>query len=512
MTANLVTFDFFEQAMLMMGWLVSNAVTDVFHQTGLALFPFLALIIKEWFEAKHEGEEAGNKGVLSLNRVEMGLYIKLIVYFFTVVPLFTVSFSPINIDHSYSSECGTDVVSTPEGAWDNTTVNMIGGSSVKIPAWWGIIHAISHGVTNMAIGQIPCTPDLQAITTELDLNPLQDPMLKNEVNQFQRQCFGQAMAKAYYETPSMSEALAEDVGWIGSEYLRNTSGYYDSIKSSMPIEGFTYDATRDSGMANTGPGLPGYPTCKEWWEDSSSGLRNRLYNTVSPSVIDRLTTVFSDDSAEDAVIRRIVTTSANAANGNQHSATDYSSSKGANAGVFDPLLDVVSYGAGAAGSALISIPFMAGMDMVKQALPMIQKISLLAIVIVLPFVSLLSSYSVTVVGTATIGIFSIIFLTFWWQLARWLTTNLVSLVYSSEAAQLSWLAGAGNAYDTMVLKFVEGAAFLFLPMLWVGTLTWAGFKGGSAITNSLSSGSSAAKSAGEKGGQAANKAVSKGAA
>jgi len=149
---------------------------------------------------------------------------------------------------------------------------------------------------------------------------------------------------------------------------------------------------------------------------------------------------------------------------------------------------------------------MAGMDMAKQALPMVQFIMLMAIIIALPFVSLLSSYSVTVVGTATIGLFSIWFLTFWWGLARWLSANLVDLLYNSEATKLSFLAGAENAYDIMVLQFVEGAAFFFLPAVWLAALTWAGFKGGSAISQAANQGSNDAKGAGNKGGDTITKA------
>ena len=502
MIAQLVTFDFFEQAMLMMGWLVSNSVTDIFQQSGLALVPFVVLVIKEWHEAKDGGDEAGNKGVLSVNRVEMGLYIKLVVYVFTVLPMFTVSFSPININHQHATNCGVSTVVAPSGQWDATTLNMIGGATVNIPAWWGLVHSLSHGLTNVAVGSIPCTPDIQAIATEVDLSTIEDPILQQELDQFQRQCFGVARSRLHQPGGSVSSALSQDTDWLGSSYFRSTSGYYDSIQSDQPVSGFAYSASRDAGLLHTGAGLPGYPTCKEWWENSTVGLKKRLYDEVNPSVWTRVSAVFTSSTAEDAVIRRLVSPRSGAANGNSHSVGGYRNSTETTLGALQSTLAIAG---GAVGSALIAIPFMAGMDMAKQALPMVQFIMLMAIIIALPFVSLLSSYSVTVVGAATIGLFSIWFLTFWWELARWLSANLVDLLYASEATKLSWLAGGENAYDIMVLQFVEAAAFFFLPAVWVMALTWAGFKGGSAIASTANQGSGDAKSAGNKGGEAVTK-------
>ncbi|MHB0774588.1 hypothetical protein [Halomonas sp. WWR20] len=46
----------------------------------------------------------------------------------------------------------------------------------------------------------------------------------------------------------------------------------------------------------------------------------------------------------------------------------------------------------------------AGMDMFKRALPMVQYILIMAVVICLPFVMTVSGYSIKVAGTATFGL------------------------------------------------------------------------------------------------------------
>ncbi len=159
--------------------------------------------------------------------------------------------------------------------------------------------------------------------------------------------------------------------------------------------------------------------------------------------------------------------------------------------------------AGMAGNMLATIPFEAGLDSLKQSLPMIQGILIMAIIICLPFVMVASGYSVKVVGMAMFALFGLYFLTFWWELARWLDSNLVNLMYNSAAAKLNWLAGVENANDKMVLQFVNGMMFLVLPGVWMAALGWAGASAGTAISNGMNKAGSETKEAGS---QAAEKA------
>ncbi|EPC00363.1 hypothetical protein L861_13900 [Litchfieldella anticariensis FP35 = DSM 16096] len=166
----------------------------------------------------------------------------------------------------------------------------------------------------------------------------------------------------------------------------------------------------------------------------------------------------------------------------------------------------VTSAAGAVGGALAMFPFAAGMDMLKQALPMVQSILVMAAIVCLPFVMVISSYSFKAAGVATFGLFTIWFLTFWWEVARWLNSNLVDLLYSSDAAKMSFLAAVNNTYDKMVPQFVEGMTFLILPTIWIAMLGWTGMKIGAEIGRSIGEGGGKkAQGAGEKGGDQTQK-------
>lgn len=96
MSAELNVSDYLEMVMLMIGWVVNNALWSSLMQTGLALVPFVALIASEWFKVRQEGEDEGNKGVLLIARIETRLYAMVICYVFTCVPMMSLSFNPVN--------------------------------------------------------------------------------------------------------------------------------------------------------------------------------------------------------------------------------------------------------------------------------------------------------------------------------------------------------------------------------------------------------------------------------
>lgn len=496
MTANLTTFDLMSQALLTLGWIINHGIFQLFAQTGLLFVPFIALIVKEWYKARNEGDEAGTKGVLTVNRIETALYSMLLVYVFTVHPVFQIGFNPVNLDENRASECGV-VTLASSGAWDDHTLSGIDGASARMPIWWAFVHMMSQGVTNAAIAIIPCKPDFHAVRSTLDLNSITDPILQRDIGAFHQRCYGGARSLLFERQGNLDTSRSIDVDWLGSRYFLTTPGYYDSLYAPRPIEGFPYNEARDATRQNTGPGLPGYPTCAEWWSADSAGLRARMLDQVKPEALDYGRSLFSSHDFEDFAIRRMISNRTGNAHGNVNYATvGYRNLDG---GLLDSLGQTATNTAAALGMGLGVLPAAAGMDMVKQALPMVQSILIMCIIICLPFVLLLSGYSMKVAGVATFGLFAIWFLKFWWELARWLNSHMVDLIYRSEAAKLSFLAGVNNMYDRGVMMFVEWSMFLIFPMLWVGVLSWAGLTVGSSVQNSFKNSTGSAQNAGTKG-------------
>ncbi|WP_111748804.1 conjugal transfer protein TraG N-terminal domain-containing protein [Salinisphaera orenii] len=498
---DLPVFDFFENVVLELGWIVSNQIWAMLQSTMIAALPFLALLIREWYNARREGEDEGNKGLLALNRIEAALYAMLIVYLFAVVPLATVQFAPVNVDQQHYEQCGTRVAT---GGTTGAGGAALGEHTAHMPIWWAMVHAVSHGAANVAVAALPCQTDYTYMRTELRASSIDNPELRQEVARFQQWCYGRAHTKFLNNTDNITSQQASSTDWIGSDYLLQTAGYYDSFQAHRPVSNFPYKAERDDGNG-TPPSDGGYPSCKRWWQADDVGLRSRLHDQIDPDLWQNFEGAFDfTASDEDYAIRALVT------NGGAIGDASNDPSGYDGAGGMGPLSKTGDAAMGFAGVALAQMPAGAMKDVTIRAMPMVQYLTLMAIVIAMPFVIVFSGYSFRAVGLMSATYFGIVTITFWISLARWLENHLIEILYNSDAAQLGFMAGLSSAYDTGILGLVQVAMLVIFPSFWLSMLGWAGWTVGGGINDAVKGGSGEAKGAGKQGGQVANSAVSKG--
>lgn len=148
--------------------------------------------------------------------------------------------------------------------------------------------------------------------------------------------------------------------------------------------------------------------------------------------------------------------------------------------------------ASSAGNILGSIAAFPAFYSVRQALLQ------MAMVICIPLITLCSACDVKVVMTLPFVQFALFFLTFWWELARWLDSWLLDVLYNSDT-QSSWnLAGIQNTQDDVIINLVMGSMFLVLPTFWLGAMTWAGVRIGVAVNGALAGGAKVAQDSGGK--------------
>jgi len=74
-----------------------------------------------------------------------------------------------------------------------------------------------------------------------------DPVLLQEVQEFADQCYSRAYFRLKNSNGQLSDATINSVGWIGSSYFLNTSGYYDYYTAMTPRSQWSYNSSRDSG-------------------------------------------------------------------------------------------------------------------------------------------------------------------------------------------------------------------------------------------------------------------------
>lgn len=141
-------------------------------------------------------------------------------------------------------------------------------------------------------------------------------------------------------------------------------------------------------------------------------------------------------------------------------------------------------------------------DAMRQALPMVQALLLMAMYVLIPLVLVFGTYEYKTVVTLTFVTFGMHFLTFWWELARWLDSWLLEIMYGSDSHSRWNVAGFQNSADDLIMNFVMGTMFLVLPAVWMGALSWAGVRIGGIVDTNLNKG---VQPAGQHGGKVGDK-------
>jgi hypothetical protein len=160
------------------------------------------------------------------------------------------------------------------------------------------------------------------------------------------------------------------------------------------------------------------------------------------------------------------------------------------------------------GTALGSLAAYPAFDAMRQALPMVQAVLLMAVYIMVPLIMAFAAYEYKAVITVTFVMFALNFLTFWWELARWLDSWLLTALYSSDSHSRWNVAGFQNSTDDLIMNLVMGSMFIVLPALWLGALSWAGVSVGHAVGAAVKSGTDTAHNTGGQLGKTAGDAIS----
>jgi len=143
----------------------------------------------------------------------------------------------------------------------------------------------------------------------------------------------------------------------------------------------------------------------------------------------------------------------------------------------------VKGGLAAGGVVTASGLFAVTMTAVLQALPMVQALLLLSIYALLPMIVVLSRYSIAMMVTGAMAIFTVKFWTVLWYLAMWVDQNLIGAMYPDASTFLLIFANPGE-HDAkrMLLNMITTSLYLGLPLLWSGMMAWVGIHVGRAIS------------------------------
>ena len=305
------------------------------------------------------------------------------------------------------------------------------------------------------------------------LATIADPRLRQEVSDFFSQCYIPARSKYQAERPATAAVNAllstygpDDPDWMGSHVYRDTPGYYDTLRPTMQIAGWTYNAARDTEYDAAAPPSWGKPYCKPWWEDGAIGLREKLINEADATaaglsgLVVAIAPALASEKQNDAVARTVLTNAPP-----NWSNNDLVANNSGTTGWLSTAENWVKGGLAAGGVVTASAMFSVTMTAILQALPMVQAVLLLGIYSLLPMVVVLSRYSISMMVIGAMAIFTVKFWSVLWYLALWVDQNLIMSMYPDVNIFLQIFANPGE-HDSkrMLLNMITTSLYLGLPV------------------------------------------------
>ncbi len=495
------------------GWAFYGVLWDVLVGTGIVYLPFLGILIDNWREPA-QGGEFGTVTALSLRRMEIELFMALLVVVLAGQPSAMTALDAGTLQYTppptlTEPDPASATINAPQSTYGATGFT---GSpeTVNLPIWWYAVIAASSGINHAVIEGLPTAADLRTFEQQARLATIADPQLRAEVSQFFSDCF--IPARSRYQAGELRSNAIDDIleeygtddpDWLGSHVYQDIGGYYDRYRASSPITGWAFDASRDTEYDVTNPPGWGRPYCNEWWADEDIGLRQKLVDEADATsgglsgLIVAIAPNLASERQYDAVAKAVL---ANAPA--SWSSNDLAGYNTGTSGVVSYAEQAVKGGLATGGIAIASALFSVTMMAILHGLPMVQAVLLLGIYALLPLLVVLSRYSLSMLVTGALAVFTVKFWSVLWYLALWVDQNLILSMYPDVSIFLQIFANPGE-HDAkrLLLNMITTSLYLGLPLLWSAMMGWAGIHVGRSLATAASPLTRPAENAGRQGGQ-----------
>ena len=507
------------------GWAFANILGEILTKTGIAAIPFALIIFNAWRDAKERGDGKNIMSVLESTTTKLCTAAFVMAMCFATTPLTSLSRVTLNYSppptfddpdpKTVDKDTPGAVLTIPFGDEAIKSFGKAGDISYA-PAWWFTIMAISNGVNNaFRAGLSNADNDFRRLEDIARTATIEDPKLLKSIQDFYSQCYVPARSKFLSTDNSLlspkgqaiissdnSDYGPTDTDWIGSQLYRTEPGYYAEMRSYNPVPGWAIDFSRDVEYIQTPApvGDPHYgyvnpdwgrPTCKEWWEDETKGIRAAMAahsSTWRVLAQKTISMASSPDKAKDAVAKlaqtqaRPMYVSPDTILGAQHDAGTVAARA---------LGGVVS----TAQTGVMAIVTNITAGALHNNLMMAQALILMGLYMFLPLVTVLSGYDLRVFFLGALAIFTVKFWAVMWYVANWVDGRLMKAMYEGNfnVDQLVQMLQNGN--KRMLLNIMLLTMYIGLPLIWTTMMGFIGAKTLDPIQNLGDASSTASKTA-----------------
>ncbi len=147
----MVVNDYLTLFLTLQSWIISNKMFYLLSSANLLVLPLVFIIFTTMTEAMQEGEDEGNKGLLSLNRSAVGLTLAVCAYLFAMIPNQRLNLATLAYNDVRSNQCGVAITKPGDNtqtSWDSAfyviggklPLYPFGGNSCTISRWVSRMH------------------------------------------------------------------------------------------------------------------------------------------------------------------------------------------------------------------------------------------------------------------------------------------------------------------------------------------------------------------------------------
>lgn len=507
----LVTNEMTGMFLLPMSGELAAMVWEVLNSVGVIFVPFIILIIRSFFTAKAQGLDEGSPAVLAIKLLEKSFWVYVIVIIFVLLPIT----GQLKVEHrQYACADNPSLLNNDYSSAHNTTANrrvldVLGANGGTSPSLWvGLVHQLSVGITETAVSKLSCQQGVNAsdIAASFKNQIPQTESVYLSIQSFHEQCYNPAKT-IIHKAIADSETLRSDVsrirGWdfwppsydVGSELMRQTyHGEYlydrnvNPITMDVPSHWFNNDIS--------GKNLLCYDMAKSLYDKIERDIEDSEHYETDKNrflAFAQLTNELIDES----VIKHdmIMNVYSSVFTPKQEGEARWEAERKASSsfipsflssyfdkrakeqqellhemGALNSLgyLDALSLSVVKQGAIATSIVESAKGHAVVLMMPIIITLLQTVLMMALPIIAVMTSYSMKVIYHWSVFYFAITMSQFWITVGTQIETLLLSLLSTSHSVIERSSDVLGNGYSESLLVTSIAYSFVYItPIVWV---------------------------------------------
>jgi len=499
-----------------LGWHINNNIWALLEQSGLFLIPFIVIVIRNLIKAR-EQKDKNDIGVLAFRLSEVQFYVMFFTILLLIKPTINLNFETVNYTDSLcTTTSGSQSSLVPDKMeWGDTGTTFdenskyieasLDGQTLKIPILWYPLEFYLRAVTESVKHTLPCQPDLRTISGDLATARVLDPILRDETQQFYRDCWRPSANRFLRDKPVIDSDIypniEEDISWVGSRFFNQHPYYYHRDRPREGLRSFPYAEERDNMIVTEAYSQElGWPFCAQWWSSNEFGLRERLleyFNSTyqgqyDETLFDRFTRLSAqigsftgNDELVDTMLKMLLRSDLRI----QGVALSNNYTRDQAGGLTNTVTSNVSQTLIGFGMLKQNAGHSVEMHTYQFAAPVVQALILMLITLTLPILAVVALYRLEVIFALLMLKFSVIFWGFLFQLAFWLDNFLLEglLDQSNADGFIGSLGSFVGDYDPTVnlINYITRMMYILLPVAFSSLMTIAGYRTGAGIENGV---------------------------